>query len=114
MEFELYTADVTGDAANCMYPHQKKVTDEAELASAVSTDYVFAKYTGNYRNTKNFESASAIPMDCDNDFSEDPNEWMDFDRFKKESDVILANRFDADILGDVKEKVYTRDLFKRD
>lgn len=84
MEFELYTADVTGDAANCMYPHQKKVTDEAELASAVSTDYVFAKYTGNYRNTKNFESASAIPMDCDNDFSEDPNEWMDFDRFRKE------------------------------
>ena len=36
------------------------------------------------------------------------------DRFKRESDVILANRFDADILGDVVEKVYTRDLFRRD
>ena len=38
----------------------------------------------------------------------------DIDRFKSESDVILANRFDYDILGDVEEKVYTRDLFRRD
>lgn len=37
----------------------------------------------------------------------------DFDEFSSESDVIVANRFE-DILVPVKEKVYTRDLFKRD
>lgn len=38
----------------------------------------------------------------------------DLDLFKRESDIILANRFDQDILGDVADKVYTRDIFGRD
>ena len=72
----LYSSDYTGTPGNCSYPHKHVVTDLETLRAAVERDYVCAEYKNNYRNGENFLSSDCLPVDCDNDHSEDPNDWV--------------------------------------
>ena len=74
--FTLYHADFIGNPSNCSYPHKVKVTDSTALTAAVSHDYVCAEYKNNYRNGDNFLGADCLPVDCDNDHSENPEDWV--------------------------------------
>lgn len=76
MELIIYTADCTGNAANCLYPHENKITNVKELVKVIARDQVFAKYEGNYRSIEHFISSCVIPLDCDNDHSDDSEEWL--------------------------------------
>lgn len=72
----VYTADCVGNAANCRYPNEVKITDEVSAKQAFATDMVRARYKNHYRSTANFEVANALPGDCDNDHSEIAAEWI--------------------------------------
>ena len=76
MRFTLYTADCTGNEANCLYPHEAIINTPEDFAAAVARDHVTAAYKNSYRSNDNFISANAIVWDCDNDFSEDPSTWV--------------------------------------
>lgn len=72
----LYSANVIGNKWNCLYPNLVEVNDEKSLMAAVIRDYVCAEYKGNYRSKDNFISSDCLPVDCDNDHSENPAEWI--------------------------------------
>lgn len=72
----VYTAECIGNAANCLYPNEVKITDDFSAKLAFATDMVCARYKNNYRNTANFEVANALPGDCDNDHSEIAADWV--------------------------------------
>ena len=73
--FTIYTSDAYQQESNCVYPHPVQVTDEASFKRAVSYDHVCAKYRNNYRGNQNFISSDCLPVDCDNDHSDDPADW---------------------------------------
>lgn len=64
-----------------------------------------------YLKAKDFEVIIYEPLIKDKYFMD--FEVVDLDTLKNRSDIILANRY-SDLLDDVKEKVYTRDIFGRD
>ncbi len=76
MMFTLYSADYIGAPSNCSYPHKFEVTDAATLTEAVKKDYVCAEYLNSYRNGDNFIGSDCLPVDCDNDHSENPADWV--------------------------------------
>ena len=77
--FTIYSANYTGNPSNCLYPKRIEVVDEETLKEAVMHDYVCAEYKENYRNNSNFLGSNCLPVDCDNDHSEDPRDWVRVD-----------------------------------
>ena len=76
INFTVYSADCVGNSGNCLYPNKHIVSDKETFIAATKMDHVTAKYKGNYRSKDNFEYSDCIPLDCDNDNSDNPNEWV--------------------------------------
>ena len=76
MKLIIQTANIAGDAKNCIYPNRREISSAGELREAVRNDHVCAEYENNYRSTENFRQSNVIVMDCDNDHTENEAEWI--------------------------------------
>ena len=76
MKCTLYAADVTGVASNCLYLHRHEIDTPEKLAEVVAYDTVCGHFRNDYRNGDNFLGCDCVMLDCDNDHSDAPEEWI--------------------------------------
>lgn len=80
---KIYTSNLIGVESNCVYPNEVNAVDVRSFEKAVSFDHVMAKYKNSYRSNDNFIESECIPMDIDNDHSENPDDWISANDLKR-------------------------------
>lgn len=76
LDFNCYDATCIGNKNNCLYPNVVTVSDRDSFIKAISFDHVTAEFQGSYRSKDKFITSNCIPMDCDNDHSDDEKDWV--------------------------------------
>lgn len=76
INFKLYRATTAGNNKNNFYPTEINVTSTDIMKSVVRFDHVGAKFKDFIRKNENFIESNVIIMDCDNDHSENPDDWI--------------------------------------
>lgn len=76
MKITLSQASVVGAANNTRYPTMVIVSSKDELKEAIGKDHVCGQFKENHRSKEDFMWADCIVMDCDNEHSDNPEEWV--------------------------------------
>lgn len=93
MKLTIYTSNVSGDKANTLYPNEKEITSKEEMKEAVKFDHVCALYDKFQRSSSNFIKSNNVVMDCDNDHSDNPEDWIspeDFSLLEPDIDFVAT------------------------
>jgi P4 family phage/plasmid primase-like protien len=59
------------------------IEDEVDFIAAVGYDHVCAWFDKSYRSTDNFRTSDVDVMDCDNDHSDNPDDWIYPENYEK-------------------------------
>lgn len=81
MKFTLFTASCSGMESNCRYPQKREIRNAQDLKDTAAFDHVCAAYKNSYRSRDNFLWSDVAVMDCDNDHTENPREWVTGEQF---------------------------------
>ena len=76
MEFTIFRASCIGNETNCVYPKKCEIRNAEDLKQVANFDHVCAEFKNNYRGRENFISADVLVMDCDNNHTDNPEDWM--------------------------------------
>nr|DAY58779.1 MAG TPA: dsDNA helicase [Caudoviricetes sp.] len=76
MRMTIYTANCRGNAKNSLYPNKRVIDNEDDCLEVMAFDHVCAEFKNYRRSNDNFLSSDVEMMDCDNDHSDNPADWI--------------------------------------
>ena len=78
MQIEIFSHDgLVGNRKNVYYPDRHVIDNVLDMSYAMRFDHVCAEYVDNRRSSANFVKSNVLVMDCDNEHSDEPEEWVD-------------------------------------
>ena len=76
MKLTFYTANCRGNAKNSLYPNKRVVDNEDDFLEVMAFDHVCGEFKEFRRGSDNFRCSDVDVMDCDNDHSDNPEDWI--------------------------------------
>lgn len=83
MKFTIYSANCVGNAANAIYPNKAEITNKEDMQSVIARDHVCGEFKKAHRSIDDFISSDVEVMDCDNDHSDNPKDWMTTEKYEE-------------------------------
>lgn len=103
MELTIFTANCVGNPANALYPNKAKIENKDDMMAVISRDHVCAEFKNCHRSIDDFLSSDVEVMDCDNDHSDDSNDWITAEKYDElfpgVSYILVPSRNDGKVKG---------------
>lgn len=103
MKLTIFTANCVGNPANALYPNKAEIENKDDMMTVISRDHVCAEFKNCHRSIDDFLSSDVEVMDCDNDHSDDPNDWITAEKydelFPDVSYILVPSRNDGKVKG---------------
>lgn len=103
MRLTIFSASCVGNAANTIYPNKAVITNKDDMISVIARDHVCAEFKKAHRSIDDFLSSDVEVMDCDNDHSDNPKDWITPEKYEElfpdVSYIIVPSRNDGKVKG---------------
>lgn len=83
MRLTIFSASCVGNTANTIYPNKAVITNKDDMISAIARDHVCAEFKKAHRSIADFISSDVEVMDCDNDHSDNPKDWITPEKYEE-------------------------------
>ena len=103
MKITIYSANCVGNAANTIYPNKAEIENKEDMMAVISRDHVCVEFKNCHRSIDDFLSSDVEVMDCDNEHSDNPEDWITAEKYEElfpdVSYILVPSRNDGKVKG---------------